>query len=172
LTFVRPLELRTALWADIDFEAAEWIYTPSKTRKQTQVSHIVSLSRQALEILKELHDHNGHTPNVFYSSRAIKHGIMSENTINDALKSMGYKDEMCAHGFRALAKTTLMERLKMPAEYTELQLAHRVKDIHGTAYNRTKFLDERVLMMQAWADYLDELRNNLPDPSSNNAVEG
>jgi integrase len=158
LTFVRPLELRTALWADIDFESAEWRYTPSKTRKQTQLSHIVSLSRQSLEILKELYALNGHTPHVFYSAKATKRGIMSENTLNDALKSMGYKGEMCAHGFRALAKTTLMERLKMPAEYTELQLAHQVRDIHGTAYNRTKFLDERVLMMQEWADYLDELR--------------
>jgi integrase len=87
---------------------------------------------------------------------------MSENTLNDALKSMGYKGEMCAHGFRALAKTTLMERLKKPAEYTELQLAHQVRDLHGTAYNRTTYLDERILMMQEWADYLDELRSKLP----------
>jgi integrase len=160
LTFVRPLELRTALWTDIDFEAAEWRYTPSKTRKQTQLAHIVSLSRQSLEILKELYKLNGHTPYVFYSAKAIKRGIMSENTLNDALKSMGYKGEMCAHGFRAMAKTTLMERLKIPAEYTELQLAHQVRDLHGTAYNRTKFLDERKIMMQEWADYLDELRLN------------
>lgn len=160
LTFVRPIELRAALWADIDFDAAEWKYTPQKTRRQTKLQHIVSLSRQAIEILRELHAHNGHTPYVFYSSKAIKHGIMCANTINDALKNMGYRGEMCAHGFRALAKTTLMERLKFPDEYTELQLAHRVKDIHGTAYNRTKFLDERTLMMQSWADYLDELRDS------------
>jgi integrase len=159
LVFVRPIELRGALWADIDFDNAEWKYTPTKTRNQTKLDHIVSLSKKGLEILRELYELNGHTPYVFYSSKAIKHKIMSENTINQALRRMGYSgDEMCAHGFRALAKTTLKERLKFSDEETELQLAHRIKNIHGTAYDRTAFLDERKAMMQVWADYLDELR--------------
>jgi integrase len=169
LVFVRPIELRSALWADIDFDAAEWKYTPPKTQNQTKLKHIVPLSRQALEILRELQAINGHTPYVFYSSKATKHKIMSENTINDALRRMGYTgDQMCAHGFRALAKTTLKERLKFSEENTELQLAHRIKTIHGTAYDRTAFLDERKVMMQVWADYLDELRDGqvIPFPKA------
>ena len=168
LVFVRPIELRSALWADIDFDAAEWRYVPPKTRKSTQLSHIVPLAKQAIEILRLLYELNGHTPYVFYSSRALKHGIMSENTVNDALRNMGYSsDEMCGHGFRALAKTTLKERLKFSDECTELQLAHRIKNIHGTAYDRTSFLDERKNMMQVWANYLDNLRessNVIPFP--------
>lgn len=160
LVFVRPIELRSALWSEINFDAAEWRYVPPKTRKMTKLSHIVPLSQQAIEILRELYAVNGHTPYVFYSSKAIKHGIMSENTVNDALRNMGYtSEEMCGHGFRALAKTTLKERLKFSDECTELQLAHRIKNIHGTAYDRTAFLDERKIMMQVWADYLDQLRN-------------
>lgn len=169
LVFVRPIELRSARWADIDFDAAEWKYTPPKTRNQTKLVHIVPLSRQALVILRELHQLNGHTPYVFYSSRAIKHGIMSENTVNDALRSMGYTgEEMCGHGFRALAKTTLKERLKFSDECTELQLAHKIKTIHGRAYDRTAFLDERKAMMQVWADYLDGLRKGqiIPPPKA------
>ncbi|MDE2420204.1 MAG: integrase arm-type DNA-binding domain-containing protein [Gammaproteobacteria bacterium] len=159
LVFVRPIELRSALWADIDFDAAEWKYIPPKTQNQTKLSHIVPLSKQAIAILRELHQFNGHTPYVFYSSKAIKHGIMSENTVNDALRTMGYTgEEMCGHGFRALAKTTLKERLKFSDECTELQLAHKIKTIHGRAYDRTAFIDERKAMMQVWADYLDGLR--------------
>ncbi len=159
LVFIRPIELRAALWADIDFEAAEWRYTPPKTRNQTKLELIVPLARQSLEILKELYAINGHTPYVFYSQAAKKHKFMSEGTVLQALRRMGYgKEEMSGHGFRALAKTTLKERLKFSEELTELQLGHRIKNIHGTAYDRTSFLDERKEMMQVWADYLDELR--------------
>ncbi len=168
LVFIRPVELRGALWADIDLEAGEWRYVPPKTRNQTKVELIVPLAWQTVEILRQLHELNGHTPYVFYSRAATKHKIMSENTVNLALRRMGYSsDEMCAHGFRALAKTTLKERLKFSEELTELQLGHRIKNIHGTAYDRTSFLDERKVMMQVWADYLDNLRegsNVIPFP--------
>jgi len=160
LVFIRPIELRAALWADIDFEAAEWRYTPPKTRNQTKLELIVPLAKQSLEILKELYAVNGHTPFVFYSQAASKNKIMSEGTVLQALRRMGYgKDEMSGHGFRALAKTTLKERLKFSEELTELQLGHRIKNIHGTAYDRASFLDERKIMMQVWADYLDNLRS-------------
>jgi len=159
LVFIRPGELRGALWADIDLEVGEWVYTPPKTRNQTQVQLIVPLARQAILILRELYQVNGHTPYVFFSLAARKHKIMSENTVNQALRRMGYdQDEMCGHGFRALAKTTLKERLKYSEELTELQLGHRIKNIHGNAYDRASFLDERKEMMQAWADYLDKIK--------------
>lgn len=159
LVFIRPGELRGALWADIDLDAGEWLYTPPKTRNHTKVELIVPLARQSIEILRELHKLNGHTPFVFYSASATKHKIMSENTVNQALRRMGYSsEEMCGHGFRALAKTTLKERLKFSEELTELQLGHRIKNIHGSAYDRASFLDERKAMMQVWADYLDGLR--------------
>lgn len=159
LVFIRPGELRGAMWKDIDLDSGQWIYTPPKTRNQTQLELIVPLARQAIEILKQLKEKNGHTPYVFYSRKAVKHGIMSENTMNQAMRRMGYgSDEMCGHGFRAMAKTTLKERLKYSEEITEMQLGHRRKNLHGDAYDRTVFIDERTVMMQQWADYLDDLR--------------
>jgi integrase len=159
LVFVRPGELRGALWADIDLEAGEWLYTPPKTRNKTRLQLIVPLSKQTIEIFRELHKMNGHSPYVFYSSKAVKHGIMSENTLNQAMRAMGYSsEEMCGHGFRAMAKTILKGHLKYSEEATELQLGHQIKNIHGTAYDRWAYLEERTIMMQKWADYLDELR--------------
>ena len=83
---------------------------------------------------------------------------MSENTINAALIRLGYKDKHTAHGFRATARTILAEVLNYPIEVIEMQLAHAVKDANGRAYNRTTYLEQRREMMQAWADYLDALR--------------
>jgi integrase len=88
LVFIRPIELRAALWADIDFEAAEWRYTPPKTRNQTKLELIVPLAKQSLEILRELYAVNGHTPYVFYSQAASKNQIMSEGTVLQALRRM------------------------------------------------------------------------------------
>lgn len=159
LVFIRPGELRGALWADIDLEAGEWLYTPPKTRNKTRLQLIVPLAKQTIDIFRQLHEMNGHTPYVFFSRSATKHKIMSENTVNQALRRMGYSsEEMCGHGFRAMAKTTLKERLKFSEEVTELQLGHQIRNIHGTAYDRTSFIDERRVMMQVWADYLEELR--------------
>ncbi|MDO8414644.1 MAG: integrase arm-type DNA-binding domain-containing protein [Agitococcus sp.] len=154
LVFVRPGELRTALWQEIDLEAKEWRYNVSKTSTQ----HIVPLSRQAIAILTDLHQQTGHTIYVFPSVLTIKRP-MSDNTINPALRRLGYgKDEMCGHGFRAMARTILEEVLEYPIEIIEQQLAHQVKDMHGRAYNRTKHLAKRHKMMQHWADYLDQLQ--------------
>lgn len=157
LLFIRPGELRAAKWSDIDLDTAEWRYTPPKTRNQTQLEHIVPLARQAIAILRELHALTGAGTYVFQSTG--KNGYLSEAAILNALRRMGYaKDEMSGHGFRATARTILDEELGFRVELIEHQLAHKVSDMHGRAYNRTKHLPERTQMMQAWADYLDQLK--------------
>jgi integrase len=157
LVFVRPGELRAAEWEHIDFEAGEWRYLVTKTDSQ----HIVPLSTQAIAILKELHPLTGHGRFIFSSERTPRGDrCMSENTLNAALKRLGYgKDVMTAHGFRAMARTILDEVLKFRVDFIEHQLAHAVKDPNGRAYNRTAHLDERRKMMQSWAEYLDGLKN-------------
>lgn len=157
LIFVRPGELRAARWADIDLETAEWRYTPPKTRNQTQVDLIVPLSRQAIAVLKAMRAISGKHEHVFYSYG--KEGHLSEGAVLGALRRMGYSGaEMTGHGFRAMAKTVMLEVLKMPDQYIELQLGHKVRDPNGGAYNRVKHLEDRKIMMQIWADYLDTLR--------------
>lgn len=159
LVFIRPGELRSAKWTDIDLEQKIWSYTPPKTRNQTQLEHIIPLSRQALEILQSLQSITGHCPFVFQGIG--KDGYLSEAAVLNALRRMGYgKDEMTGHGFRAMARTILDEVLGFRIEWIEQQLAHKVSDMHGRAYNRTKHLAERTGMMQQWADYLDTLKNN------------
>ncbi len=154
LVFVRPGELRHAKWEDIDLENAEWRFTVSKTNTQ----HIVPLSKQALDILNEIHPLTGDETYVFPSTRSNKRP-MSDNAILAAMRRMGIeKDEMSGHGFRAMARTILDEELKVRVDYIEHQLAHAVRDPNGRAYNRTKYLPERKAMMQQWADYLDELK--------------
>lgn len=157
LVFVRPGELRAAEWQHIDLESKEWRYFVSKT----EVQHIVPLSTQAVKILEELHPVTGHGRFVFASERNPRGDrCMSENTLNAALKRLGYgKDVMTAHGFRAMARTILDEVLGVRVDFIEHQLAHAVKDPNGRAYNRTAHLPERHKMMQAWADYLDGLKN-------------
>jgi len=154
LMFVRPGELRTAKWSDFDLDKAQWRYSVSKTR----TDHLVPLSRQAVAILRELHGLTGHREHVF-PGRDVKKP-MSGAAINAALRRMGFdtKTEITGHGFRAMARTILHERLRFPSEVIEHQLAHKVPDTLGTAYNRTKFIDDRTVMMQRWADYLDELK--------------
>ena len=155
LVFVRPGELRTALWRDINLETAEWRYTVTKT----QTEHIVPLSKQALEILKTIHPLTGRWEFVFPSARS-RHRPMSNNAILSAMRRMEIdKEEMSGHGFRAMARTILDEVLGYRPEIIEQQLAHQVRDPLGRAYNRTTHLEERSEMMQAWADYLDTLKN-------------
>jgi integrase len=156
LVFVRPGELRAAEWQHIDLEAKEWRYFVSKT----EVQHIVPLSTQAVKILEELRPLTGHGRFVFSSERTPRGDrCMSENTLNAALKRLGYgKDVMTAHGFRAMARTILDEVLGVRVDFIEHQLAHAVKDPNGRAYNRTAHLPERHKMMQQWADYLDGLK--------------
>jgi len=154
LVFVRPGELRKAQWADIDFDAAEWRYTVTKT----DTAHIVPLSSQAISLLRELQPVTGRGQFVFPSARSGKRP-MSDNAILGAMRRAGIaKDEMSGHGFRAMARTILDEVLHVRPDLIEHQLAHAVRDPHGRAYNRTAHLPERRRMMQQWADYLDELR--------------
>lgn len=155
LVFVRPGELRTAKWADIDLDASEWKYRVSKTN----TDHIVPLSNQALAILQDIHPLSGNGEFVFMGGHDSRKP-MSDAALNASLKRMGYdtQTEITGHGFRAMARTILHERLGVDPIIIEHQLAHRVPDALGSAYNRTKFLDQRKVMMQQWADYLDELK--------------
>lgn len=155
LLFVRPGELRRAEWASFDLDRAEWRYLVTKTG----TNHLVPLASQAVAILRELHALTGHGQYVFPGARDPKQ-TMSDAAVNAALRRMGYdtKEEMTGHGFRAMARTILHEELGIKPEVIEHQLAHQVPDVLGTAYNRTKFIEERRAMMQTWADYLDKLK--------------
>lgn len=156
LVFVRPGELRQAEWAEIDLEAAEWRIPASKMKMR--LDHLVPLSTQAVEILRSVQPITGHGQYVFPSLRTGARP-MSENTINAALRGMGYAKEVhSAHGFRAMARTILDEVLGERVDLIEHQLAHAVKDANGRAYNRTAHLPARRVMMQRWGDYLDKLR--------------
>ena len=156
LVFLRPGELRTAEWAEFDLEAAEWRIPGSKMKMK--VDHIVPLSTQAVEILRGIQPVTGHGQYVFPSLRTGERP-MSENTINAALRGMGYAKEVhSAHGFRATARTIMDEVMGERVDLIEHQLSHAVKDPNGRAYNRTAHLPARKAMMQRWADYLDKLR--------------
>lgn len=154
LLFVRPGELRHARWEDINLETAEWRYVTSKTK----TPHIVPLAEQSIEVLREVQPYTRRSVYVFPGVRSASKPI-SENTINAALRNLGFDNTtMTAHGFRAMARTLLDEVLGFRPDFIEHQLAHAVRDPLGRAYNRTSHLDERTKMMQAWADYLDSLR--------------
>ena len=162
LVFVRPGELRKAEWADIDLDGAEWRFTVTKTN----TPHIVPLSKQAVEILRELQPLTGRGRFVFPSARSNGRP-MSDNAILAAMRRMGIgKEEMSGHGFRAVARTILDEVLGVRPDYLEHQLAHSVRDPNGRAYNRTAHLPERRKMMQKWADYLEELKADTPEDTA------
>jgi integrase len=163
LVFQRPGELRAAEWAEFDLDLATW-EIPAERMKRTKQgkasggAHIVPLSSQAVAVVRELQPLTGTSKFLFPSVRT-KDRPMSDNTVNAALRRLGYDgDTMTGHGFRAMARTILAEELGVAAEIIEAQLAHAVKDPLGRAYNRTTFLKERRAMMQRWADYLDELK--------------
>lgn len=156
LLFVRPGELRMAQWKDINLDTAEWQFVVSKTKSQ----HIVPLCTQAVDILRKLEPLTGHGDLVFPGNRG-QGRPMSENTVNAALRYLGYDNKtITSHGFRAMARTVLDEVLGFPPHIIEHQLAHAVRDPLGRAYNRTSHLAERKRMMQEWADYLDGLRHS------------
>lgn len=154
LLFVRPGELRKAEWSGFNLDKAEWRYLVTKTKTE----HIVPLASQAVEILEDLRALTGHGQYVFPGRDPQK--PMSEAAVNAALRRLGYdtKTEITGHGFRAMARTILHEELHVKPEVIEHQLAHKVPDALGSAYNRTKFLKERKSMMQRWADYLEKLK--------------
>ena len=163
LTFVRSGELRFATWDEFDLETCMW-RIPGERMKRTKAGkangpdHLVPLATQAVAILKELKPLTGHRPHVFPSTRG-EGRVLSDATLGAALRRLGFSnDEMTAHGFRAMARTMLVERLNVDESVVEAQLAHRVKDALGRAYNRTQFVDQRRVMLQTWANYLDTLR--------------
>ena len=154
MLFVRPGELRKAKWSEFELDQGYWAFIVSKVK----VPHIVPLAKQAVAMLRELQALTGGGEYVFTGRDPKK--PMSEAAVNAALRRMGYdtKTEITGHGFRATARTILHERLGQKPEVIEHQLSHAVPDNLGAAYNRTKFIDDRVRMMQVWADYLDTLR--------------
>ena len=160
---IRPGELRGAEWGEIDLDNALWTVPAARMKRQllgklNGAPHLVPLPKQAVAVLRERQPLTGSGKLVFRGERHHDRP-MSDNTLNAALRAMGYAaDEMTAHGFRATARTILHERLGFSPDVIEAQLAHSVRDSLGRAYNRTEFIDQRRKMLQAWADYLDKLR--------------
>lgn len=154
LTFVRPGELRKATWDEIDFDNKQWII-PAQRMKMRR-DHIVPLSKQAIHILKEQKEEtNQLKTNLVFPSQIRPKDPMSDGTVRIALQKLGFKDRMTAHGFRALARTAIREKLNYEPDIIECQLAHKAAGSLGEAYNRAQFLEQRKVMMQEWSDYLD-----------------
>ena len=155
LVFTRPTELRAAQWKEFDLEAAEW-RIPAERMKMRQ-QHIVPLSEQALVVLRDLYAFTGGGKYLFPSTRTETRPIADATMLN-ALRRMGYqKHEMSVHGFRSIA-STLLNELGFNRDWIERQLAHGERDEVRAAYNYAEYLPERRKMMQAWADYLTDLR--------------
>lgn len=162
LVFTRPGELRKAEWSEVDLEARQWCIPGEKMKMG--VAHIVPLSQQAVVILKELQPVTGRGRYVFPSIRSGR-DPMSENTVNAALRRLGYgTDDMTGHGFRSMA-STLLHEMGWTSDAIERQLAHSERNPIKAAYNRAEHLPERRKMMQAWSDYLDRLREEQPKVS-------
>jgi len=156
LVFVRPGELRHAEWSEIDFKKAEWRISAEKMKMKS--AHIVPLSKQAIAILNDIYNHTGHLQYVFTSVTSIKRP-MSENTVNMAIRRIGYDNtQMTGHGFRSMASTILHEQGWLH-DAIERQLAHSDRNKVSAAYNYAEHLPLRKQMMQHWADYLDGLAN-------------
>jgi integrase len=167
MLLLRPGELRFAQWSEFDLDAALWTVPAVRMKRELRAKlhgapHLVPLPKQAVAVLRELHTITGNGPMVFRGERHHDRA-MSENTVNAALRAMGFpQDEVTGHGFRATARTMLHERLGFDPHVIEAQLAHSVRDSLGRAYNRTEFIEQRRKMLQAWADYLDKLRRGAP----------
>ena len=154
--FVRPGELRAAIWAEFDLKGKVW-RIPAERMKMDR-EHVVPLSTQVVKLLEELKVHTGHFAYLFPALSKTDRPI-SENTLNAALRRMGYdtRKEMCAHGFRSTASTLLNEQGVAP-DLIELQLAHKEKDKVRGAYNRAERIAERQKLMRDWSNHLDKLR--------------
>lgn len=155
LTFVRTSEMIKAEWNEIDFDEKIWLI-PARRMKMNK-DHLVPLSDQAIKILKEIRSLHTNKTYVF-PSRDNPRNHMSNNTILMALRRMGYGGKMTGHGFRSLAMSTIMEKLGYRFEVPDRQLAHSKKGDVNKAYDRAMFLDERKIMMQDWADYLEKIK--------------
>ncbi|WP_100640744.1 tyrosine-type recombinase/integrase [Alteromonas facilis] len=162
LLFQRPGEIRHMEWSEINWTDKRWEIPANKggENKKINTDHFVPLCKQALDILTEHHKLTGNGKYVFPSPRGASRPL-SENGVRTALRTMGFtNDDITPHGFRAMARTLLDEKLGYRVDIIEAQLAHAVKDPTGRAYNRTSFLKERTEMMQAWADYLNSLKEH------------
>ncbi|MCF1297063.1 tyrosine-type recombinase/integrase [Acinetobacter nosocomialis] len=155
--FSRPTEIRTIKWTDYNREDRVLNIYPLKqkaTKQDTDKPKIViPLPTQAIELLEQLYPLTGHREYIFASNRG-EEPYISESTVNEALKRIGFKGEQTAHGFRATARTILEEELDIEPIWIERQLAHKVRDANGESYNRTKHVKNRKAMLQIWADYL------------------
>ncbi|WP_077529392.1 tyrosine-type recombinase/integrase [Vreelandella utahensis] len=154
LVLLRPYDLRNLQWDQVDVSARQ-IELPATKNGDPLV---VPLSDQALALLERIEPLSRHRSRYVFPGARSAARPMSENTLGAALRNLGFSGKQTAHGFRATARTMLVERLGYPVELVEMQLAHSVRDVHGRAYNRTQWFDERTRMMQQWADYLDQLK--------------
>lgn len=161
LLYQRPGNLRMMEWVELDLDAALWTI-PSMKMKRTKVekeqgeAHVVPLPTQAVELLRELHPLTGHGRYVFPGERSHDRPI-SDNSVRTALYALGFGKEQTWHGFRATARTMLVDQLNLDPLAIEANLAHAVKDANGRSYNRTQYLKQRFDQIQRWADYLDKL---------------
>lgn len=159
--YQRPGNLRMMEWAELDLDAALWTI-PSMKMKRTKLEkeqgedHTVPLPTQAVALLRSIHPLTGHGRYVFPGERSHDRPV-SDNSVRSALYALGFGKEQSWHGFRASARTMLVDELDIDWQVIEANLAHAKKDANGTSYNRTKYITQRFAMMQTWADYLDKL---------------
>jgi integrase len=164
LLFQRPGNIRQMEWAELKLDSGLWTIPAAKMKRTVHGKvngrpHLVPLAARAVAILRDLHPLTGHGRFVFPSLLTSERS-MSENTLRTALRRMGYtNDEMTPHGFRAMARTILVEQLNVNPDVIEAQLAHGKSGPLGAAYDRAEFMNQRRVMMSMWADYLDHLRD-------------
>ena len=161
LLYQRPGNLREMEWAEIDLEAGLWVIPSAKmkrtkTEKEKGEAHSVPLPTQAVALIKNLQALTGHGRYVFPGERSHDRPI-SNNSVRSALYALGFGKEQTWHGFRATARTMLVDQLNLDPLAIEANLAHAVKDANGRSYNRTQYLKQRFDQIQQWADYLDKL---------------
>lgn len=156
LTAARPGVVVSAEWAELDLVRGEWMIPANKMK--TRHAHIVPLPRQALALLAEMQAYSAGRKHVFPPLARQKSEHLHRDSLSKALREMGFQGKHATHGFRAMLRTVARERLKVPVDVLEAQLAHAKRGDVQKAYDRTQFLEERRDMMQRWADYLDALR--------------
>ena len=161
LLYQRPGKLRMMEWAELDLDGAIWTIPSMKMKRTVQgkeqgEAHTVPLPTQAVALLRGIHPITGHGRYVFPGERSHERPL-SDNSVRSALYSLGFGKEQSWHGFRASARTMLVDELNIDYNVIEANLAHAVKDANGTSYNRTKYMTQRFEMIQQWADYLDKL---------------
>lgn len=163
ILYQRPVNLRTMEWAELDLEAALWTIPSAKMKRGVQEKeqgdpHVVPMPTQALDLLRQLQPLTGHGRYVFPGQRDHDRP-MSDNSVRTALYALGVGKEQSWHGFRASARTMMVDQLDLDPLAIEANLAHAVKDSNGRSYNRTQYLTKRFQQIQQWADYLDRLRS-------------